>query len=54
MKSKIPTHRLYVYYKDGTGISKTYSCISSALFYGNDYMKSYKVSEIRIIKLELK
>lgn len=54
VKSKVPTHRLYVYYKNGTGISKTYTCISSALFYGVDYMKKHNVSEIRVIKLEIK
>ena len=51
-RSKLPTHRLYVMYKNGTAISKVFNCISSAWFYGNTYMKKFDVQEIRIIKIK--
>jgi len=33
-RSMVPTHRLYVYYKNGTGVSKAYHSISEAWFNG--------------------
>jgi hypothetical protein len=51
-KKRLPTHRLYVFYKDGKTTSRVCSCISTAWFYGSDEMKKFNVDEIRIVKIK--